>query len=67
MNWLTPEQVAQDPRLPIGNADWVRKQLNAGRLEGSKVGGRWLVREDAIDTMLNGASNVARRRKKRAA
>ena len=45
MNWLTPEQVAQDPRLPIGNADWVRKQLNAGRLEGSKVGGRWLVRE----------------------
>ncbi len=67
MNWLTPEQVAQDPRLPIGNADWVRKQLNSGRLVGSRVGGRWLVREDAIEAMLSGASNAVRRRKKRAA
>lgn len=64
--WLTPEQVAQDPRLPRGNADWVRKQLRRGTLRGSLVDGRWFVPEGAVDEMLNAASNETRRRRKRA-
>ena len=63
---LTPEQVAEDPRLPRGNADWVRKQLRAGRLRGSQINGRWYVEEGAIDEMFEAASNDTRRRRKRA-
>lgn len=64
--WLTPEQVAADPRLPRFNADWVRKQLRAGRLRGSLVGNRWLVPEDAIDDLLSAGSNDTRKRRRRA-
>jgi excisionase family DNA binding protein len=64
--WLTPEQVAADPRLPRYNADWIRKQLRSGNLRGSRPGGRWLIPEDAIDEMLERKSNVVRRKKKRA-
>ena len=64
--WLTPEQVAADPRLPRFNADWVRKQLRAGRLRGSLVGNRWLVPEDAVDELLEAGSNDTRRRRRRA-
>lgn len=67
MKWLTPEQVAADPRLPRFNADWVRKQLRKGTLRGSRAGGRWLVPEDAVDDMLADASNQQTRRRKRRA
>lgn len=63
--YLTPEQAAE--RLPIGNADWVRMQLRAGRLAGSKIGGRWLVEEQAIDEMVRAASNSQTRRRRRRA
>jgi hypothetical protein len=63
--WLTPEQVAADPRLPRGNADWVRKQLRAGRLRGSLIDGRWYVAESAIDEMFTSADNDPRKRKRR--
>lgn len=64
--WLTPEQVAQDPRLPRFNADWVRKQLRAGKLRGSLTGNRWLVPEDAIDELLEAHTNQPRGKKRRA-
>jgi hypothetical protein len=65
--YITPKQAAEDPRLPIGTADWYRDQIKAGRLRGSKVGGRWLIDEDAIEEMVEAASNnPARRRRKRA-
>ena len=63
--WLTPEQVAQDPRLPRRNADWVRKQLKRGSLRGSRVDGRWYVPEDAIDEMFEAKTNRPRGKKKR--
>lgn len=63
--YLTPEQAAE--RLPIGNADWVRMQLRAGRLAGSKIGGRWLVEEAAIDEMVRAGSNAQTRRRRRRA
>lgn len=62
--WLTPEQAAE--HLPIGNADWFREQLRKGVLRGSKVGGRWLVDEAAIDEMVQDGSNSTRRRRRRA-
>jgi hypothetical protein len=67
MKWMTPEQVAADPTIPVGNADWIRKQLRKGALRGSRTGGRWLVPEGAVEEMLEKHSNVVRRRKKRAA
>lgn len=62
--WLTPEKAAE--KLPVGNADWFRQQLRNGALRGSKVGGRWLVSEAAIDEMVEAGSNTTRRRRKRA-
>lgn len=63
--WLTPEQVSE--RLPFGNADWVRAQLRSGRLRGSKIGGRWMAEESAIQEMVAAGSNsTVRRRRKRA-
>lgn len=61
--YLTPEEAAD--RLPVGNADWVRMQLRAGRLRGSKVGGRWVVEEAAIHEMVEAGSNSTRRRRRR--
>lgn len=64
--YLTPEQAAE--RLPFGNADWIRQQLRGGRLRGSKVSGRWLVEESAINDMVEAGSNsTARRRRRRVA
>lgn len=64
--YLTPEQAAE--RLPFGNADWVRMQLRAGRLRGSKISGRWVVEESAVDEMIEAGSNAqTRRRRKRSA
>lgn len=60
--YLTPEQAAE--RLPIGNADWFRAQLRRGRLRGSKVGGRWLVAEDAIAEMVEAGTNSTTRRRR---
>ena len=63
--YLTPELAAA--RLPFGNADWIRMQLRAGRLRGSKVGGRWLVEPAAIDEMVAAGSNQQVRRRRRRA
>lgn len=63
--YLTPEQAAEI--LPFGNADWIRMQLRAGRLAGSKVGGRWLVEEQAIKDMVAAGSNSQTRRRRRRA
>ena len=61
--YLTPEQVAE--RLPFGNAAWVREQLRKGALRGSKVGGRWVAEEAAIDEMVAAASNSTARPRRR--
>jgi hypothetical protein len=67
--YLTPEQVAA--RIPTGNADWVRQQLRAGKLRGSKIGGVWWIAPEAIDEMFAAASNstarpaTSRRRRRR--
>lgn len=61
--YLTPEQAAE--LLPYGNADWIRQQLRRGALRGSKVGGRWMVEESAIDEMVEAASNSTTRRRRR--
>lgn len=62
-DYLTPEQAAD--QLPFGNADWIRMQLRAGRLRGSKVSGRWLVEESAITEMVEAGSNAQTRRRRR--
>lgn len=65
-DWITPERAAE--LLPFGNAAWVRMQLRAGRLRGSKIGGRWLVEEAAITEMVEaGTNSTARRRRRRSA
>ena len=63
---LTPEQTAE--RLQV--TPWfVRRELHAGRLRGSKVGNRWRVPETALDDYLTATSNVpespTRRRRRR--
>jgi len=63
--YLTPEQAAD--MLPFGNADWVRQQLRAGNLRGSKLSGRWVVEAAAIDEMVaEGSNREGRRRRRRA-
>lgn len=63
--YLTPEKAAEI--LPFGNADWIRMQLRAGRLRGSKVAGRWLVEQSAITEMVEAGSNAQTRRRRRRA
>lgn len=63
MNYLTPEQVTE--RLPRFNAAWVRRALRTGQLRGSRIGGRWLVPEDAIDELVESGSNAIKPRKRR--
>lgn len=65
MQYLTPELAAE--RLPFGNADWIRQQLRDGKLRGSKVGGRWVVEETAIDEMVKAGTNSTTRRRRRRA
>lgn len=61
---LTPQQAAQKhPNL--GNADWFREQMRAGKLWGAKVGGRWLTDDEAIGEMVNAGQNFRRKRKNR--
>jgi hypothetical protein len=64
-NYLTPEDAAN--LLPFGNADWIRRQLRAGNLRGSKVSGRWLVEAAAIDDMVKAGTNSTTRRRRRRA
>lgn len=64
--WLTPEQVAQDPRLPRATGDWVRKMLRKGHLRGAQLNGRWYVEETAIGEMFETATNDTRKRRRRA-
>lgn len=59
MRYLTPAQAAE--LLPFGNADWIRQQLRIGKLRGSKVSGRWLVEEAAIDEMVEAGTNSTTR------
>jgi hypothetical protein len=63
--YLTPEQAAD--RLPQFKADWFRAQLRTGRLVGSKVGGRWVTTQEALDALVESGSNSTRRRRRRAA
>lgn len=60
--YLTPEQAAE--MLPVGNAAWVRMQLRAGELRGSKIGGRWVVEASAIEELVEAKSNNPRRRRR---
>jgi hypothetical protein len=62
-NYLTPDEATE--KLPRFNADWFRQQLRKGALRGSKVGGRWLIDESAIDEMVEAGSNSTRRRRQR--
>lgn len=62
---LTPAKAAE--KYPtLGNADWFRNQLRKGTLRGSKVG-RWQITEESILEMLEAATNIpARKRRRRA-
>lgn len=62
-DYMTPEQASK--LLPFGNADWIRMQLRAGRLRGSKIAGRWMVEESAITEMVEAGSNAQGRRRRR--
>lgn len=71
-DYLSPEQAAEE--VPRFKAEWFREQLRAGKLRGSKVGGRWVIERSAIDEMVQAGSNVQdrteaakRRRRRRAA
>lgn len=59
---LTPEEAAE--HVPQ-SAEWIRTQLRAGNLEGSKVGGRWVTTLEAIDALVQRGSNSTRRRRQR--
>lgn len=70
--YLTPVQASE--ALPHFEAEWFRVQLRAGKLRGSKVGGRWVIEKSAVDEMVQAASNdparseaSTRRRRRRAA
>lgn len=75
--WITPRQVAEDPRLPVGNLDFVYRALKSGQLEGSRiggrivngkqVGGRWVTTWEAVEAWISAGSNSVRRRKNRGA
>jgi hypothetical protein len=69
---LTLEEA--EKRAPYFSADWYRRQLRAGKIRGSKVGGRWFVEESAIEELFANGSNrperteaSTRRRRRRAA
>lgn len=70
--YLSPKQAAE--MLPAFQADWFYRQLRAGKIRGSKVGGRWFIEESAVVEMIEAASNdparseaSTRRRRRRAA
>lgn len=70
--YLTPVQAAEV--LEHFEPEWFRVQLRAGKLRGSKVGGRWVIEKSAVDEMVQAASNdparseaSTRRRRRRAA
>lgn len=67
MNYLDPDEVAirlsSDKRKVSGH--WVRRELGAGRMRGSKVRGRWFVPEDAVGELMDRASNQPAPRKRR--
>lgn len=70
--YLTPEEAAV--KLPHFKAEWFRIQLRAGKLRGSKIGGRWVIEQSAVDELVQAGSNDParseasnRRRRRRAA
>lgn len=71
MDFLSPEEFAAQlsGRGHKVSAYWVREELKAGRVRGSKIRRRWFVPEDALDELVKTTSNQAaptRRRRKRA-
>lgn len=63
MDYLNPEQFAE--RLPGVSSWWVRRELVAGRIRGSKVGRRWFIPEDALAELVSDNSNREAPRKRR--
>lgn len=61
-DWITPEQAAE--RLPRFTAVWVRRQLRAGSLAGSKIGGKWLTTTEAVTELIDTGSNSIKARKR---
>ena len=64
MNRLTLEEVAA--RLRCGHST-AGKLLRTGQIEASKVAGKWLATESAVDAYVAAKSNRARKRRARAA
>ena len=68
---LSPEEASAE--FPRFKPEWFREQLRAGKLRGSKVGGRWVIERSAIAEMLEAGSNdparskASARRRRRAA
>ena len=56
---LTLEQAELVP--PYYKADWYRRKLRAGKIRGSKVGGRWFVEDTAIQELFDKGSNLPKR------
>jgi hypothetical protein len=63
MNLLNPDEFAA--RLPGVSAWWVRRELAAGRIRGSKIGRRWFIPEDALTELVQINSNREAPRKRR--
>lgn len=55
MNLLTPDEFAE--RLPGASGWWVRQQLNAGKIRGSKIGNRWFIPESSLAELVADNSN----------
>lgn len=61
---LTPTLAAEQfPNL--GNANWFRIQMRAGKLWAAKVGGRWMTDAEAIEAMVEAGQNFKRKRRNR--
>lgn len=63
---MTVSEVADQLRLTTWT---VRAMVRRGELRGSFIGGRWLIRVEDIDVLLNAHANqtpAARRRRRRA-
>lgn len=63
MDYLSPDEFAE--RLPRVSGWWVRQELNAGRIRGSKIGRRWFIPEDALEELVQVNSNREAPRKRR--
>lgn len=62
-NLLNPKQFAA--LIPGASDYWVRQELNAGRIRGSKIGRRWYIPEDSLTELVTATSNREAPRKRR--